>query len=426
MKAEISGKDLRGSIRVPGSKSFSQRYILMSALSGNTVRIDGISYSEDEQACISIAAATGAHVEYKGHTITVRPDFRCPPELYVGESATAYRMAVGMMAARCCRTRFTGNSGLGRRPMESLVDAYSSLGATFTRNEDGFMEMDASRITPGDVTVDQTASSQYVSSLLMFMAFSEKRGTIRIQGKRSSMAYIGITASCLGDFGFTVSGDESGYSVSGEGRTGMLSLHVERDYSSAAFFMVLGALSSRGGITMLDMPEKSLQGDSSIMEILGGMGSVPASSGLEGCVDITSQMMDLKHIEVDAALTPDLAPPLSVIGIFSREGVTIRNAERLSIKESDRYHEIIRLAGAFGADVAEGHGDLVIKRGEAIMNPGELEFTDHRMVMSAIIAGLASGYRIRHGGLECINKSYPSFLQDIGKLGAEVHLEPVL
>lgn len=426
MKIRISSGKLSGSVRVPGSKSYSQRYILLAGMGHTPVSIHGLSFSEDEQVALGIVQNSGSRLTYNGDTVNVDPGFSCPAKVNVGESATSYRLAVGMLAARKCRTEFTGKPQLAGRPMEDLTGSLEAVGAKFEQKPDGFMTLDASGIQPGNLEIDQSRSSQYVSSLLLFLAFSgAASNTLTVKGTKSSEGYIRVTEECLETMGFRTERRGDIYSVQKLHEADIKEIFVEGDYSSAAFFLVLGALSSEDGIQVEGLRRKSLQADSAVLDVL-----LESSNGLtldtkDDLTTATSRKSQFRHLLMDADKTPDLAPPLAVVGIFSTEGVTIRNSSRLSIKETDRQAEIIRLAESFGAVTKKGNNQVTIRRGEEILNPGSLSFDDHRMVMSAIVAGIASGFDIEYGNIERINKSYPSFLRDLKKVGATADMPPI-
>jgi len=398
----------------------------MAGMGNSPVTVHGVYFSEDEQVALGIVRSSGAAITFDGDTVKIEPDFRCPKYVDVGESATSYRISVGMLAAKKCRTEFIGRPELARRPINELLDALRELGARITVKEDGFINLDASEIEIGDVRVDQTRSSQYVSSLLLFLAFCNNEGKkLEVRGTKSSEGYVDITVSCLKTMGFDVNRENDIFTVARTNAEPVKDLYVERDYSSAAFFLILGALASDEGISIEGLPDNSLQADAVIVDTLKTSSEGISVVFSESKIIARSIKSYVMHVEIDADITPDLAPPVSVLGIFSKDGVTIRNPSRLSIKETDRYSEIIRLAESFGARIEKGEDYLTIRRGQEILNPEKLSFSDHRMVMSAIVAGLASGYEIEYENVERINKSYPSFLNDLKRVGATIRIEPV-
>ncbi len=426
MRATISADQISGTVQAPGSKSFSQRYILFSGVDSSPSVIHGVYFSEDEQTALGIARSEGSALTFEGSTVKVEPGFRCPKYVDVGESATSYRISLGILAAKRCSTEFVGKPELGARPVDDLVSVLRSLGARIDYKEDGFVTMDAENISISDSTIERSRSSQYVSAMLAFYAFSGEDGhTLSVTGEKTSEGYVDITIACLESMGFRIERGENTFKVFQKSEEKNRDYYIERDYSSAAFFLIMGLMASDEGVMLEELPDSSLQSDAVIMDKLksSSEGISVAFSGNHTVVKaVRSPVM---HLEIDADESPDLAPPVAVLGIFLLEGITIKNPGRLKIKESDRYGEIIRLAESFGARVETGDDYLAIRKGQQIVNPGRLSFDDHRLIMSAIIAGLSAGFEIEYDNVERINKSYPGFLEDLKRVGATIRLEPV-
>lgn len=427
MKATISGNNLNGAIRPPGSKSFSQRFILFAGADEFNSTIHGVHYSQDEQVALGIIRSEGAVLKYYGDSVTVNPNFSCPDYVEVGESATSYRLSMGILAARKCRTEFRGHPELSRRPVGTLKEVLTSMGAKIEYKGDGFVLLDARDLTVEDAEIDGSKSSQFVSAMLAFYAFGgEKENSLKVKGDKTSLGYVEITIACLEAMGFRIEREINGFNVLGRDEKPAEEYFIERDFSSAAFFLVLGLLASEQGIKVNDLPAKSQQADSVILDLLRKSSTGISITDSPERFEVRASKSVIDRIEIDADYCPDLAPIVGVIGIFQEKGVTIRNPGRLKIKESDRYSETIRLVESFGAEVEAGSDYLHIKKGARILNPGKLSFTDHRMIMSAIIAGLSAGFEIEYENVERINKSYPGFLDDLKRIGALIRLEPVL
>ncbi len=362
----------------------------------------GVSMSDDERISIGIADAC-RNVMIDGYDVHISGEFRCPSDLYAGESATAYRLSMGSFAAKKCAVRYHGSPFLASRPVRGLQAALEDLGVSFKRMDDGFFTVDGKGSKNIPVTVSGE-SSQFASSLMIYYA-AMGGGRFMIRNPKSA-GYLNITAECLESFGFRVYiGDEI---IVEERERKNAEVNIERDFSSAAFFMVLGSISDRWDISINGLNRNSVQPDSAILSIIGG--------NLEWNGDVLNVKYGIDdEIIVDAGVNPDLCPPLAVAGIFSDSGVIIRNTERLRSKESDRESEIERLAGMFGAHVEISDTYMRIRKGE-LRAPAYTGFTDHRMIMAAVIAGLASGKPVMHMNAENVSKSFPSFFNEIGKL----------
>lgn len=422
MKAKIYAESVQGAISAPSSKSFAQRYILMAGFSETETMVRGLSFCDDEQVAIDIIKRCGSKVEYSGRDIKIIPNFKCPQTLYVGESATSYRLSIGLLSSKKCKTEFTGSPGLASRPVYPLLEALAESGVEYSIKEDGFISLDALNSEVRDATVDGSLSSQFISSLILFSAFAEKRSNLSVAGKIASERYVDITIECLRNFGISVIHEKDRLEIDKRKPSSRGTINIEGDYSSAAFFFVLGMLASENGIRVEGLKEGSMQPDSQILGILKSKSEGFKIEKEDGLISVTTRMSGIERIEIDADKAPDLAPPISVIGIFSSKGVVLRNYNRLEIKESKRASEIIRLAESFGAEIKKDGEKMLIKKGK-VTNPVNLSFKDHRMIMSAIIAGIASRFQIEYENVEMINKSYPDFLKHMRSIGAEIDFD---
>lgn len=415
VEAKFSAGEISGEITVPGSKSFTQRYILLSAFSGIPVDVENTSGSEDEQIALEIAERTGAKVTRNNSNISIMPEFSCPEVIDAGESATSLRIVIALLAGRHCSTEIRMRSSLRTRNSRPIMSALESLGTVFTDTENG-LKVDGSNFKSGNIRVSGELSSQFTTAALLLQALEQKGDrSVTVEGKNVSEGYVAITVKCLDDFGVRVARENSVFTLSGN-----LSPHpgpvvAETDMSSLSFLLALGVLGSQRGITIRGISAKGLQPDQSFIEILQVAGFDVVTEWNSGTA--TAKKSQGGHITIDASSTPDLAVIASVIGIFSKEGVSILNPARLSGKESDRKKSIIELAASFGALVTEETDRIEIRGTGNINTPERLYFRDHRVVMAAIIAALASGTPTEIGDIEAIRKSYPSFLDTLEKVG---------
>ncbi|MGC8609088.1 MAG: 3-phosphoshikimate 1-carboxyvinyltransferase [Thermoplasmata archaeon] len=402
MKIDIVPAQGKATINLPSSKSHTQRYAIIGSVTEENVIMHGVSMADDESIAVGMAKKS-RHISISGESIHIFGDFRCPGDLYAGESATAYRLSIGAFSARHCSIKYHGDPSLSSRPMNGLVSALSDAGVRFERDAKGFFSIDGKKAENVNINVSGE-SSQFVSSLMIYYAVMGG-GSFRAYNVRSG-GYLGITAECLRSFGFETSFGED-ISIARVKKTDV-DVTIERDFSSAAFFIVLGLISERWDISISGLNYDSQQPDRSIISML------------EGNLKLNRDSMDVKpHIEqtivVDADVNPDLCPPIAVAGIFSERGIVIKNPERLRYKESNREDSIVKLAEMFGAVVERGDRQILIRRGNPRV-PEYTDFSDHRMIMAAVIAGLASGKKVTHMNIEKVAKSFPSFLREIRKL----------
>ncbi|AAT43187.1 3-phosphoshikimate 1-carboxyvinyltransferase [Picrophilus oshimae] len=406
MNVRISGEFRPGVINAPSSKSFSQRYILYSAFSNIPVTLKNVSFSDDERIALEIARACGADIEFND-SLTIKPDFRCPDEINAGESGTSLRLATGLLAARRCKTFIHEEASLLKRPLDDLIKTLSEKNVVFNNLDNGIM-IDASNSIPSDSIIDGGRSSQFVSSMMMYHSLTS--GSLKALNIVSN-DYIKITIKTLNDFGISVY-SSNGFFEFGKTLMKGNKICIEGDYSSAAFWIVLGLF--KGDIEIKNLKSDSCQPDAAIINIINGISERKIDIYNNKIVVHKTRFLGDLYIDVDK--NPDLAPPLSIIGIFSDVAVHILNYRRLEIKESNREENIISMARSFGALIEKNDNEMVIRRGK-ISLPERISFSDHRMIMSSIIAGLISSGDILYENIENINKSYPGFLNDLSNLG---------
>ncbi len=417
MKIRIKKGSISGTIFAPSSKSLTQRYVLYSTFSNIPVKLNNVSFSDDEIISLKIAERCNAAVEYHKKNMRITPDFRCPDSLYVGESGTSYRLTLGLLCARKCSTSITGEQSLARRPIDVLINALSQAGSQFSRNSLGFYSVNGSNAINNSVEIDGSISSQYISAMLFYYSILGK-GSFKALNTVSTN-YLKITENCLSNFGVKIYKENEKYYIV-SGKTVERTVEIEGDYSSASYFIILGIFT--GNIIIKNLDYASLQPDRILIDLV---------NDATGSIKVGDNEIEIKKAEhinriiVDSSVSPDLAPIISVVGIFSSEGVEIHNYQRLSVKESDRFSGIVSMCRSFGASVNVTKTFIEIKKGENKF-PGYIEFSDHRMIMSSIIAGVISGANTEYGKCESINKSYPEFINDLKKIGVEIYFTPNL
>ncbi len=418
MTIRVSASQISGHIRMHGSKSLSQRYILLSAFSGTPLVMTNRSWSEDEEVAIRIAKGCGSVVSVKDDAVTVDPNFHCPDVLDVGQSATSLRLVLGLLAAKKCRTEISMAPSLATRPHEDLLESLKDFGGNFSWIDPGKLNADLSGLSVLPYSISGSSSSQFVSSLIMMNALGSGKAEVRTSYGVASAGYIDLTIQALQAFGYTVVRQENLFRIEDMGRPDQVTVRLEGDYSSAAFLLTLGALTSENGIVIDNLPIDSRQPDAVYPAILKKAHAAVRQS--ERAVIIGKERVGKVTLDVDA--NPDLAPPISVLGMFNKEGVVLRNCKILEIKESNRLSAIGDLAQAFGT-VAERIGNDLIMRPSTGKVTSFPEFSDHRMVMALVIASIISGVSLPIKNEGATIKSYGNFLDDLKRLGVSIVVE---
>lgn len=413
VSVRISPGEISGRIRVPGSKSYTQRYVLISAFTNSSLHLSNVAFCDDDLRAISVAESCGKKVERSGNELWISGPYSCPQTISCGDSGTTLRLSLGLLSGRKCSTRIDLSEQLSSRPILPLIESLNRNGTVFTGNSSE-ITVNGSGVVPASSTIDGDVSSQFVSSLLLFQALMQSGKTVRVTGSLVSENYVLMTIDVMKEFGVVVKSSGSSFTVDGTFSDEKVENTIEGDYSSAAFITALGALASERGVTVEGLNKDSIQPDSLLFK-----GGFPGSwSKVDNAYRVSHT--GIKKVVIDCNHTPDLAPVAAVLGIYGNDGALLLHVERLRTKESDRLSELVRLVNLFGGRTLRNGADLEIVAAASRPRIDELEFSDHRMIMAGIIAGIVSGQDIVHKNVELISKSYPGFLSDLVKIGVKV------
>ena len=406
MNFVISPGARTGAVRIPASKSQAHRLLICAALGKApvTVRCDGLN--ADILATAACLRALGANIAERDGALCVEPVKTVPDGLCIlpcGESGSTLRFLLPVVGALGADAVFLREGRLPERPIEPLLRELVRGGMMF-RSEGGKLFC-SGKLAPGDYTLPGNISSQYISALLFALPKLSGDSTLTITGARESEGYIALTENALAQSGIRLYKTDFGYDIPG-GQTYALpgTVEVEGDYSSAAFFLCMGAL-SRYGITVSGLRADSAQGDRAVLDILRTMGAVVE----ETASGITVRRGALRGTVIDAAPVPDLIPALCAFAAA---------AARLRLKESDRLATTAAMLSSLGADIEELPEGLVV-HGGGLRGGAVSAQHDHRIAMAAAVAACACTEPVTIEGWECTNKSYPRFGEDFNALKRE-------
>ena len=406
---------VEGSLPAPPSKSAMQRLVAAALLADGVTTIENPSRCQDSIATMEVAAALGARVDEGADRVTIEGG-RLEPRgtLDCGESGLGLRMFTAIAALGREEVVLTGRGSLLARPVAMMEGPLVALGAT-CHTHDGMPPISVrGPMRGGHVEVDGSASSQFLSGLILALPRCETDSEIRVSGLRST-PYVRMTISVARQFGvkLTTSDAFSRISVRGGQSYRPTACRVEGDYSSAAFLLVAGALAGRVTVTGLDAG--SLQADLAILEALRRAGAQVEVAGDA----VTVERRDLLAFAFDATDCPDLFPPIAALACHCRGTTVITGAGRLRGKESDRAATLSAELGRMGAEVRVEGDRMAITKGtwrEATVDP----HGDHRIAMACATAALAATKGVGISNPECVRKSYPGFFDDLAALGARV------
>ena len=402
-----------GEVHIPASKSQAHRMLLCAAMGENEVTLRCRGLSKDILATVACLKALGASVDAEGEVLHLRPVSAPPPGLCLlpcGESGSTLRFLLPLVGALGASAVFEREGRLPERPIEPLGRELCRNGMDI--RSDGARLSCSGQLRPGAFSLPGNISSQYISALLMTLPLLEGESTLHMEGALESAAYVAMTEEVLRLGGVRTEKTGYGYRIPGGQRCRFApELSVEGDYSNAAFFLCAGALSERG-IRVTGLDPRSRQGDRAIVPLLEKMGAQVASDGSS----VTVKRAALHGITIDASPIPDLIPVLSVVAAAASGETRVIHAQRLRLKESDRLHSTTQMLRALGAEAEELPDGLVIRGGRTLAGGTVDACGDHRIAMSAAVAGGICRGAVTICGSECVQKSYPDFWTDFQQL----------
>jgi 3-phosphoshikimate 1-carboxyvinyltransferase len=332
----------------------------------------------------------------------------CSDPLYLGNSGTSMRLLTAVAALGRGEYRLTGSERMGSRPIAQLIDGLTQIGVpvhSLANTGCPPLAVTGGRVRGGQLTLDCSLSSQYLSALLLIAPYTAEGLDITVSAGPVSRPYIDMTVAVMEDFGVGVA--REGYRrfrVAGGRRYRAGRYEVEADASQAGYFWAAAAITGTT-ITVRGTAGGSLQGDSRLIELLAAMGCRVAAAA-EG---ITVSGGPLRAITADMRDMPDMVPTLAVVAAFARGTTTVRNVAHLKAKESDRIAAVVSELNRMGVSARAAADGLTVTGGQPTGAVIET-YDDHRIAMSFALAGLkVPGVVIRDP--DCVKKSFPNYWQ---------------
>jgi 3-phosphoshikimate 1-carboxyvinyltransferase len=406
-----------GEINLPGSKSLSNRALLVAALAEGTTKITnllesddtrhmlnalkqlGIDYtlSEDKTECTIVGNAGVIHSAEK-------------QELFLGNAGTAMRP---LCAALCLGTGsyfLTGEPRMKERPIGHLVDALREAGAKISYQEnEGYppLLIEADGLSGGDVKIDGVISSQFLTALLLAAPMAKEDMTITIIGELVSKPYIDITLHIMKEFGIDVVNDNyKTFRIKG-GQTykSVETFMVEGDASSASYFLAAAAIKG-GTVKVTGIGKNSIQGDVQFVDVLEKMGAVVEW----GDEFVSVSRGELHAIDMDFNHIPDAAMTIATTALFTEGTTTLRNIYNWRVKETDRLYAMATELRKVGAKVEEGEDYLKITAPKVLKHAAIDTYDDHRMAMCFSLLALDQA-SVTINEPECTAKTFPTYFE---------------
>lgn len=420
--ATISPSSIAGSISAPSSKSMAQRALALALFHSGRTLIRHAGNSEDVMAALGALNQFGAMISSASNDLVIVESSGMPhpeAEISCGESALLARISIAIAALSSNPVRITGRETLMKRSMLGFEDAFSRLGVSFISDSGRLPVTVQGPVIYDSIHIDGSHGSQYLTGLLIALAATSPRKIIIQVGHLSSRPYIDLTLSMLQRFGHEVRNHQyEKFEIMpvAPRKQADMDIHIEGDWSAAAFLMVAAAIS--GDIQITNLLPDSMQGDKQIISVLSQCG---IRAGYHNNSFTVSKQENILPFEYDSTDTPDLFPVLAVLAAYARGVSRIRGIHRLRNKESDRAESIGNMLHSIGAACWMEQDDMYIRGGQVaggFVNPAG----DHRIAMAAAVAGLGSQQGVLVNDIGVIRKSYPSFFKDLMSLGASVTL----
>ncbi|MCD2514156.1 bifunctional 3-phosphoshikimate 1-carboxyvinyltransferase/cytidylate kinase [Comamonas endophytica] len=417
-----------GEVRLPGSKSISNRVLLLAALSEGTTAVHDLLDSDDTRVMLTALEQIGCRLERSGASLRITGIAGALPagtaaELFLGNAGTAMRPLTAALALLGGEFTLSGIARMHERPIGDLVDALRQLGCDvgYLGNE-GYPPL---RIKPAaefaaaqaPIQVRGDVSSQFLTSLLMALPLraAQQDITIEVVGELISKPYIHITLELLARFGIAVRNDNwqrftipagSRYRSPGE-------IHVEADASSASYFIALGAIAAGPGVRILGVGAQSIQGDIRFVEAAQAMGAEVESG--PNWLQVRRGRWPLQAIDLDCNHIPDAAMTLAVMALYAEGTTTLRNIASWRVKETDRIAAMACELRKLGASIEEGADYLRVTRPAqpADWRAASIHtYDDHRVAMCFSLAAFnPRQLPVRIEDPKCVAKTFPDYFE---------------
>ena len=414
-------KVFSGTINLPGSKSVSNRALLLAALSKGETRLTNLLDSDDVRYMLDALTALGVHYQLSDDRticditgVARALNVDKPLELYLGNAGTAMRPLAAALCLGNNNIILTGEPRMKERPIKHLVDALRQGGAKieYLENE-GYPPLHIhGGFSGGSIQVDGSVSSQFLTALLMASPLASKDTEITIIGDLVSKPYIDITINMMATFGVKV--DNLNYQKfvikGGQSYKSPKNYLVEGDASSASYFLAAAAIKG-GTVRVTGIGKNSLQGDTQFAQVLEKMGATITM----GDDYIECSKGELKGIDMDMNHIPDAAMTIATTALFAKGSTSIRNIYNWRVKETDRLVAMATELRKVGAEVEEGY-DYITITPPAQLKHAEIDtYNDHRVAMCFSLVSL-SDTPVTILDPKCTAKTFPTYFEQFARM----------
>jgi 3-phosphoshikimate 1-carboxyvinyltransferase len=417
MKALIHKSEVKGKVRAPSSKSYTIRGLMCAALTKGESEILHPLSSDDTEASIDVLSKVGVHIRQEEDLWRVAGgNFHAPDtELFCGESAATLRFMTALCSLIPGKCELVSGPSLAKRPIEPLVQALRQLGVNCSsQGETAPVIVEGDRLKGGVAELAGNISSQFISALLFISPFAEEGVTIRLTTPLESKPFVLMTLECLRRFGIRVSQALNQFEISKQAYR-PAKYEVEGDWSSASYFLALGAIS--GGVEVENLNPESLQGDKMMLNFLRDMGALVEVNKKS----VVVKKSRLNALRADLSDCIDLLPTIAVLAAVADGVSELTGIERARIKESNRVASVKDGLERMGIKVTEERNRLLVTGSEPKGSVIDSQ-NDHRVAMAFSILSLSCGGTTINNA-ECVSKTFPRFWDILKSIGGEVKID---
>ncbi|XBC40025.1 MAG: 3-phosphoshikimate 1-carboxyvinyltransferase [Buchnera aphidicola (Nurudea ibofushi)] len=409
---------INGIIHLPGSKSISNRILLLSAMSQGTTCLKNFLLSDDTQHMINALKIFGINFVLSENNTFCKVEGKSEPlyvnkriSLFLGNSGTSMRFLAAILSLSNNDVLLTGDKRMKERPIEHLVNALRKGGANIQYSEKegcppiyvkgGFLG--------GNITINGSISSQFLTALLIASPLAVLDSKIIIKGKLVSKPYIDMTLQLISQFGIDIVNDSYNcFYVQGRQKYKSPGNYlIEGDASSASYFLAAAAIKG-GTVCVTGIDSNSIQGDYKFSEVLKNMGAFITT----GKNFVCCRRGDLHGIDMDLNDIPDAAMTIAIVALFSTGDTVIRNIYNWRVKETDRLSAMSVELRKVGAIVEEGNDYIHISPPKKFLHANINTYNDHRMAMCFSLIALSNS-KVTLLNPSCVNKTFPNYFKKL-------------
>ncbi|MGB3727520.1 MAG: 3-phosphoshikimate 1-carboxyvinyltransferase [Glaciecola sp.] len=416
-------REVSGEVNLPGSKSLSNRALLLAALSTGTTTLTNLLASEDIEHMLRALKQLGVDYELSNNNTQcvvtgIGGKFVAKEKLtlFLGNAGTAMRPLCAALAFSDVNVELTGEPRMEERPIGDLADELINAGANikYLKNN-GYppLSIQSGHINTCQFEVDGSVSSQFLTALLMAAPLLNDTVEIRIKGVLVSKPYIDITLDSMAKFGVVVENYDYQKFIINKGQAYTAPAHflVEGDASSASYFLAAAAIKG-GTIKVTGIGKDSIQGDIRFADVLEKMGATV--SWEQDSISVTANT--LQAIDMDMNHIPDAAMTIATTALFAKGTTRMSNIYNWRVKETDRLHAMATELKKVGAEVVEGHDFIEVTPPTRIEHAAIDTYNDHRVAMCFALVALDDKCGVTINDPKCTAKTFPTFFDEFAKV----------